>query len=465
MIAMSEFIKRRLFRGSAKGTPPGRLTVPEGEIFLEDILTERPSTLLGGGHYLIVGMFVSLIVVASVVKVDIIITAPGRLAADSPPIVVQPLTLSVIREIRVKAGDEVHTGDVLATLDPTFTEADSSTLAAQREALQYEIRRLEAELGNTPYIEGARTPEDVLQHNLYQQRQSQYTARLRGFDEDLARYQGVIKATEQNRASLDHQLAVAREVEVMRGSLFQKQVGSKLNYLDSQASRMHAERDSEDMGSRLAENRHYLQATEASRQVFMDEWHRQQLVDLSKARETLAGVSASLVKAQRLNDLVVLTAPTNGIVLEVARRSVGSVLNAAEALITIVPTDSPMIADVMINSADVGLAKPGDEVMIKVDAFPFTQHGLLKGRLRSIGEDSSSPNGAGADMSSVGQGSGVFHRSEVQLTDTALAGLAPGAHLFPGMSLSAEIKVGSRSVIAYFIDPILRGFHDSIREP
>ncbi len=463
---MPEFIKRlRLLNAPAKAAPPARLIVPEGEVFLEDILTERPSTLLAGGHYLIVGMFVSLILVASVVKVDIIVSAPGRLAADAPPIVVQPLALSVIREIRVKAGDLVHTGDVLATLDPTFTQADSSTLVTQQEALHYEILRLEAELGNVPYIETAKTPEDVLQHNLFQQRQSQYAARLRGFDEDLHRYQGVIKATEQNRASLDHQLSVAREVEVMRGTLFQKQVGSKLNYLDSQASRMHAERDSEDMGSRLAENRHYLQASEASRQVFMDEWHRQQLEDLSKARESLAGVSASLIKAQRMNDLVVLTSPTNGIVLEIARRSVGSVLNAAEALVTIIPTDSPMIADVMINSADVGYTKPGDDVVVKVDAFPFMQHGMLKGRLRAIGEDSSQPNGAGADMSSVGLGGGVFHRSQVELTDTALTGLAPGAHLFPGMSLSAEIKVGSRSVISYFLNPILRGFHESIREP
>ena len=84
-------------------------------------------------------MFLSLVLVASLAKVDIIIMAPGRLMADTPPVVVQPVALSVIREIRVKAGDIVHKGDVLATLDPTFTQSDSGTLTTQSDALLAEI--------------------------------------------------------------------------------------------------------------------------------------------------------------------------------------------------------------------------------------------------------------------------------------------------------------------------------------
>lgn len=436
-----------------------------GEIYLEDILTAQPSRLLAGGHYLIVAMFLSLVLVASLAKVDIIIMAPGRLMADTPPVVVQPVALSVIREIRVKAGDIVHKGDVLATLDPTFTQSDSGTLTTQSDALQAEIRRLDAELSNTPYLVTDNTPEEVLQYNLYQQRQSQYTARLRVFDEDLQRYQGDIKAAEQDRLSLQNQLEVAKVVEAMRSSLYQKEVGSKLNYLDAQAGRMHAERESADMVAHLNELKHYLKSSEASRQVFNDEWHRQQLEDLSKARDEFSKISANLAKARRLSDLVVLTAPSNGIVLEIARRSVGSVLNAAEALVTIIPTDAPLIADVMISSGDVGYAKPGDEVMIKVDAFPYIKHGMLKGRLRSIGEDLSLLSEAGASATSSGQLTGVFHRSQVELINSTLTGLSPSAHLFPGMSLMAEIKVGSRSVISYFLNPILRGFREAIREP
>jgi HlyD family secretion protein len=165
-----------------------------------------------------------------------------------------------------------------------------------------------------------------------------------------------------------------------------------------------------------------------------------------------------------MNDLVVLTAPEDGIVTEVAKRSVGSVLHEAEPLVTLVPTDAPLIAEVMIGSGDVGYTKTGDDVAIKVDAFPYQRHGLLQGHLRSVAEESVSP-GTGGSVSPSSEGSGVFHRSQVTLTSDTLRMMPDGAHLIPGMTVTAEVKVGSRSVISYFLYPIRRGFGESIREP
>jgi HlyD family secretion protein len=123
------------------------------------------------------------------------------------------------------------------------------------------------------------------------------------------------------------------------------------------------------------------------------------------------------------------------------------------------------IADVMIGSADVGYTKPGDEVQLKVDAFPYQRHGLLVGRLKTIGQDSmtsnSSPNAPPAGPSATG----AYHRSRVELVHTNLRNLPDGAQLIPGMTVTAEVKVGSRAVISYFIYPLIRGLSESIREP
>jgi HlyD family secretion protein len=252
----------------------------------------------------------------------------------------------------------------------------------------------------------------------------------------------------------------------MRARLFSMQAGSRLNYLDAQVLRMRNERDNQDAVHHLDDLRHALATKEAERQVFVDEWRRQLLEDLVKARTTASSLTENLVKAQRMNDLVVLTAPEDGIVLEIAKKSTGSVIQAAEPIVTMVPSTAPLIAEISINSADVGFSKPGDEVAIKVDAFPYQKHGLLTGKLRSIGEDSFSPNG-GANVTSVSGQSplGVFHRSQVELTDARLHNIPSGSHLIPGMSVTAEIKVGSRSVISYFLYPVERGLQESIREP
>jgi HlyD family secretion protein len=229
---------------------------------------------------------------------------------------------------------------------------------------------------------------------------------------------------------------------------------------------MRTERDYQDATNRLDEAQHFLNSTQADRQAFIDGWRRQELEELAKARADATAVGESLAKAVRMNDLVVLTAPEDGIVLEVAKRSVGSVLQEAEPLVTMVPTGTALIAEVMINSADVGYTKLGDEVAMKVDAFPYQRHGLLQGRLRAVGEDSVSTNA----MAAAAPGSalpipGVVHRSQVELSGAELHDLPAGTRLIPGMTLTAEIKVGSRSVISYFLYPIMRGFDESIREP
>jgi HlyD family secretion protein len=312
-------------------------------------------------------------------------------------------------------------------------------------------------------VPSGNSPQDLLQQSLLQQRLLQYAARLRGYEEDRQRYQQDIRSTEQNLASLQRQLGVVREVEAMRAELFDKQVGSKLNYLDAQAARMHAERDAEDMRTHLSELHHTLEANDASRQVFVDDWHRQQLEDLAKARDAFTQADEALTKARRRSDLIEMTSPADGVVLEIAKRSVGSVLHEAEPLVTLIASDAPLIGDVMISSADIGYTRPNDEAALKIDAFPYLKHGVLEGRLRSIGEESFSQGGG--ELPEAGQRAGVFHRAQIAITVPNLKDLPPGTHLIPGMSLSAEIKVGTRSVISYFLNPLIRGFHESIREP
>ena len=182
----------------------------------------------------------------------------------------------------------------------------------------------------------------------------------------------------------------------MRSALVQLQSGSKLNFLEAQAARMHAERDQEDATNRLQEIQHSMESREAERQAFEDEWRRELLEALVNTRTDLARVAAALAKAARLHDLVVVTAPTDGIVLNVALRTEGSVLREAEPLLTIIPKDAPLIAEVMISSGDVGYTNPGAEAQLKIDAFPYQRHGMIVGQLQSISEESVAPGALGS---------------------------------------------------------------------
>ena len=436
---------------------------------IDEICAERPHPFMRGMHQVIIGMFLVTLLVMSIVKVDKVVVGAGRITTATPPILLQPLDRGIIRELKVRAGDVVRKGELLATLDPTFARADLASLSTQQRLLVSQITRLEAELEGKPFtVSVSATPEEKLQQSLFEQRAAQYDAQIRVYDEGVNQRKANLRTTEVDKVSQAQQLELAKQIETMRGAMLEKQIGSRLNYVEAQSARVRLEQAYNDADNHLVELQHDLLSKQAERIAFVNEWRNRTLESLVAARNEAAKNGDGIAKASLVNDLVVINSPVDGVVLDVAKRSVGSVVSAGEPLITIVQSDAELVADAMINSSDIGYAHVGDEVVVKVDAFPYQTHGMLKGRLLSIGEESFSSAGGASDGvvgKATGDASGAFHRGLVELTDTKLDNMPVGSKLIPGMTMSAEIKVGSRSVLGYFLNPITRGLSESIREP
>ncbi len=441
-------------RRRSPGTVPDALPFQEP---LEALIAEPPPRLLRGPHWLVALLFIGLLVLAAVAQVDVVVAGPGRLSPDAPPIVLQPLERAVIREIRVRPGEAVRRGQVLAILDPAFAEADRAALAAQRRLLLAQRARIEAELAGTPPPASV-DRDTALQAGLHAQRQAFLAARLQALSEEINGHEAAIRNLQESDAALAEQVAIARDVEALRQRLMEGQIGSRLHFLEARARRIGAEQQREQDRGRLEALRHAVAQKQAERQGFRDDWRRQLMEELARLRGELDRVEEALAKATRLAELTVLTAPDDGTVLEVARRSAGSVLREAEPLISLVPTGARLIAEIALRSSDIGQMRPGDAVVVKVDAFPFQRHGALDGTLRAIAQDSQLPR-------AEGEPPGPHHRAQIAITADALRGLPPGIHPMPGMTVTAEIHVGTRSVLATLLMPLIRGVQESLREP
>ena len=157
--------------------------------------------------------------------------------------------------------------------------------------------------------------------------------------------------------------------------------------------------------------------------------------------------------------LVTLVAPVDSVVLEIAKLSPGSIVREAETFFTLVPLNTTLEAEVQINSVDVGYIKSGMPVHVKLDAYPFQRHGALDATVNSISED--------AFKRDVSAKSSVdaYYLVRLRLGSTNLRNMAESARFLPGMTLSAEIVVGKRSVISYFAWPLTKGLDEALREP
>ena len=164
--------------------------------------------------------------------------------------------------------------------------------------------------------------------------------------------------------------------------------GSRLQYFEVLQQLTESQQERLVQKSRLKEAQAAVAAIIETRVPDQAEYRRTLFGELAEAERKAAGLAADLSKAEQRTKLQQLTAPVSGIVQQLAVHTVGGVVTPAQALMVIVPSDSQLEIEAMVNNRDIGFVHPGDDVEIKVDTFDFTRYGLLHGKVRSISSDS-----------------------------------------------------------------------------
>jgi len=137
------------------------------------------------------------------------------------------------------------------------------------------------------------------------------------------------------------------------------------------------------------------------------------------------------------------------------------VIREAETMFVLVPRDEALRVEVNVEGRDIGQVAVGQAVRVKFEAFPFQKYGTATGEVGVISQDSFSPE---AKAEGVRRSSAPYYRVLIDLRDTHLRLPSERVQLIPGMAVTAEMKVGQRTVISYFLYPLLRGLDESIRE-
>lgn len=400
---------------------------------------------------------------ASLSSVDEVVVAPGKLVTVRPTIVVQPLETAIIRSLDVGVGEVVRKGQTLATLDATVAQADIGQLKLKIDALSSQTQRLEAELSGSTYKASADArPDEILQARLFDQRAAYVAAQLNNYAVQIERAESSIAARDTEDKLLRERLRASREIEAMREILVDRQAGSRLNLLLSQDARVQVEMALAQTSASRIESAHLADKARAERRSFIEEFRRTATEHLVEARDQRDASAEELKKAVLRRSMISLTVPEDGIVLEIAQRSIGSIARQAETLFTLIPLDAPIEAEVAVDVKDIGRVGIGQPVRLKFDALPFQRYGTASGTIRTLSEDAFARDRTTDRASTAPAG---YYKARITLVDTHLRSAPSTFRMLPGLSVSAEIKIGRRSVISYLLYPIVRGLDESFREP
>lgn len=419
------------------------------------------------GVLLLIGV---MLVWAAFGRLDIVAVAEGKLIPVSYLKIVQPAEAGIVREIAIKDGEHVVAGQVLVRMDANVSDADGKTIQSELQHKSLELRRIEAELANIPFrMEKGDAPE------LFHHIEAEYLANRRALEDALAEERATLEksrqelsATQEVRAKLEQTLPTYQAQEQAYAKLGRTGFAGNLMVLDKQRERIEKEQD-------LKAQEYTVQSLQAAiaqsekRLAQISSNYRQKLqAEKTTTFTDYQKLQQDWAKQEHRASLLELKAPQAGIVKDLATHTPGTVVSPGTVLMTLVPNNEALQAEVWVKNEDAGFVHSKLPVKIKLAAFPFQKYGMIDGAVTQVSADANeSPNNNpnNAQQNSNGNNAGqLAYRTLVTLHTQTLNADNDPLELSPGMQVTAEIKLGDETVLEYLLSPVRKAFHEAGRE-
>ena len=434
------------------------------------IQDKPPSPLPRIMLYALAALFSILLVWALIGKVDVIATAEGKLVPQSYLKIVQPADSGILQAILVKEGDSVNAGQVLMRMDAQVAKADTTILETERQSKQLQLRRIDAELANQPLP--MHKGDDA---TTFRQIEAQYQSHRQAYLDAQAQEQALLakanddyQAAIQVKEKLRRTLPAFQEQEAAWDKLQKEGYAGKLLALDKRRERIEREQDLQAQLSTANSLKAAIQNSEKRLAQISSNYKQQLHNERVEAQSQWEKVSQELAKQQHKNTQLELKAPQAGIIKDLATHTLGTVVSPGTILMTLVPVNEPLQAEVQIKNEDVGFVHEGQAVKVKLAAYPFQKYGMVEGKIIHVGADANDGQQNQAKSGSQDQGNSQqqmsTYKAIVTLQSQTLSASGKQFQITPGMQVVAEINQGTRTVMEYLLSPVQGVFHDAARE-
>lgn len=411
-------------------------------------IEDRPLNPLGRSVlWIVFGVIFFGILWLSFATIDIVVSARGKVVPTGEVKILQPIETGVISKILVKEGEYVKKDQVLMQIDPSVTQ---TSLASKDKDLIVHIlenERLSALVENrkptwseSNHLDKALLSEqqDLYTHqhdslnaskSQYSMKKSQAQAQYNSSKSDVQRLEGILQKEQM------HLKRMEKVLDIIARNDYEEVLKSAHNISEQLNMARHKEQES----------KQHLKEIEHEEKVYIEQTISTWFNQLLDKKKELRALESEINAISFQNRQQQIKAPLSGYVAKLMVNTEGGVVTPAEKLISLVPDDAPLIVKATVLNQDIGFVTKQMPVAIKIDAFTFQKYGLIEGVVDSIGNDAIEDEKQGL----------IYEIKVTPKTDT-LTVEGKEKRLEPGMNVTAEIKVGKRKIIEFFIYPIIQ---------
>ncbi|MFT3779385.1 MAG: HlyD family type I secretion periplasmic adaptor subunit [Ottowia sp.] len=374
-------------------------------------------------------------------RMDIIVSATGKVIPSQRSKTIAAVDTGSVVSLNVSEGQAVKEGDVLLQLDTSALDAERDRALGEKSEAVLTLARNQALLdavrqGRPPVL----TPLDQLNRQYGSGLDAEHwhaaSRHVRGQWQDFAAKR---KKLSDDIASHAQALPLAARQAASYKELAATNDVSRDAWQDKEQARLHLQAQ--------------LQEARNQRDTLAAEVSRQALDQIAEARRIATASTQDARRAASTSRLLTLKAPVDGTVQQLAVHTLGGVVQAAQSLMQIVPSQGPLEVEAFIENKDKGFVRPGQSAAVKVDTFEYTKYGTLPGKVTHVSQDAI-PD----------EKRGLIYAVKVLLDKTTIDVQGQPTPITPGMAVSVEIKTGDRRIIEYVLSPLVRHTREALRE-
>lgn len=366
-------------------------------------------------------------------KIDIIVNATGKIIPSGYTKTIASVDVAAVTALHVQEGKLVKAGDLLIELDSSGPDAErdkatgdvvvASVQAARSRALILAVNTLTRP--RLPTMEAVSTEAHAAAQLHLDGQYADFRARLERIDSEIARYSQALPLATQRAA--DYKILAA----------------------DHDVSQ-HAWQEKEQARIDLAGQ---LNNARTERAALITQTKKEAYDALTEGTKIAAASKQDARRTDARSRLLQLTAPVDGTVQQLNVHTVGGVVPAAQPLMLIVPRQHHVEVDAFLENKDVGFVQVGQPVAIKIDAFEYTKYGTVPAVVTSVSRDAIQD-----------EKKGLIYTVKIALEKAEMEIDGKLVPLSAGMSVSAEIKTGTRRVIEYVLSPLIQHQREALHE-
>ena len=380
-------------------------------------------------------------------KVDVVVSARGKVIPSGEIKVLQPIETGVVKKILVKEGDLVKKNQVVMEIDPSVTETNLESKRTNAQLLTVEVERLNALIANRKLnidkfkeiipsvietqtsLYNATKQSHQQQIKLVKEKLEQAKQQLNSLKSDIFRINQLYSVTKkrEQKLSLVLDIIAKKDYELVYNQM--------VDYQQQLAMKRH-----EVLGIKA-------KISELNQQIKLikEEYKNKLLETLTQKRKELTALNAEIASIKFQNSKQLIKSPVDGYISKLLVHTEGGVVTPAEKLMMIVPKDAPLIFKVTVLNQDIGFVKKDMNASVKIDTFNFQKYGLIEGTVLHVADDAIED-----------EKMGPIYEVLIQPHDYFLEYGKEKFAINSGMSITAEMKVGKRRVINFFIYPLIR---------